>query len=103
MQAHLLDKGTLILDLVWHVKVIQTMSPTQLLDNIGSQEIEADIEDCSETFLVTDVHEVGQQILGNFDGVGSGGGNDGVLEQLVLFRQRDGIIPLVVLLVQVGG
>lgn len=103
MSTHLLNKGTLILDLVWHIKVIQTVSPAQLLDNVGPQEIEADVEDGSETFLIPDIHEVAQQFFRNLDGVGGGGGNDGILEQLVLFRQRNRIIPFAVLLVQVSS
>ena len=60
MSAHLVDKTTLILDLVWHVEVIQTVSPAQLLDNVRPQEIKTNIEDGSETLLVSDIHEVGQ-------------------------------------------
>ena len=60
MSAHLVDKTALILDLVWHVEVIQTVSPAQLLDNVRPQEIEANVEDSSEAFLVADIHEVGQ-------------------------------------------
>ena len=103
VSTHLIDKGALVLDLIRHVEVIQSVPPAQLLDNIRPQEVEADIEHSGEAFLVTDIHEVGQQILSNLDRVGTGGGNDGVLEQLVLFRQRDGIVPLGILLVQVSS
>jgi len=103
MATYLVNKSALVLDLVRHVEVIQTVPPAQLLDNIRPQEIEADIKDGGEALLVTDIHEVGQQILSDLDGVGGGGGNDGILEQLVLFRQCDGIVPLAVLLVQVSS
>ena len=101
--TYLVNKSTLVLDLVWHVEVVQTVSPAQLLDDIRPQEIKADVKDGGEALLVTDIHEVGQQILSDLDGVGSGGSNDGIFEQLVLFRQCDRIVPLAVLLVQVSS
>lgn len=58
--THLVNKCALILDLVRHVEVIQTASPAQFLNHIRPQKIEADVEDGSETLLVTDIHEVGQ-------------------------------------------
>ena len=99
----LINKSALILDLVRHVKVVQPVSPAQLLDDVSPQEIEADIEDSGEALLVADVHEVSQQIFSNLNRVGSGGSDDRILEQLVLFRQRNGIVPLGVLLVQVSS
>ena len=99
MLTYLVDKGPLILNLVRHVEVVQAMPPAQLLNNVRPQEVKADVENGSEALLVANIHEVGQQILSNLDGVGCRSGNDGVLEQFVLFRQRDGIVPLGVLLV----
>jgi hypothetical protein len=108
---------------VRHREVVETRLPREVLRDVRADEVVADVESGGVAFSRTDVDEVVEEFVSDVGRGGGGGGFDGVLEELVLLRERDGdceegdvsiekrkrrkkerlTIPLRVLLVEMGG
>ena len=99
--THPLDEGSLILDLVQHVEIVETTLTREFLDDIFQQRVDADVEHSRGTLLIADVDEVTKQLFGDF-GTGRRSGCDhGILVELVLLGQSDRLVPTSVFLLSV--
>lgn len=92
-RTDLFDQRALYLNFIWHVEVIETMLPWELLDDIGPKQVEANEQQCSKAFFVTDVNEVGQELFGNLRRARDWSCDHGVFVELVLLWQRYRLLP----------
>lgn len=69
------------------------MLPRKFFHDVGSQQVEAHIEDSCEALLVANVNKVRKEVLRNFGGGGRSGRDDRIFVQLVLLRQGYRLFP----------
>jgi hypothetical protein len=98
MSTYLFRRAPRILNPVRHVEVVQTMLPREFLYNVRSQEVKADVKQGGKALLVANVDKVRQKVFGDLDGCGRCRCNHGILVQLVLLAESEGLLPAAIFL-----
>ena len=76
------------------------MQPRHLLHSIRPQKIKTAIQRRHKTLLIPNIHKIRHQLLRNLRQTRRSSRHDRILVQLVLLRQRNRLIPFLILLVQ---
>mmetsp|Transcript_31357 Transcript_31357/g.52888 ORF Transcript_31357/g.52888 Transcript_31357/m.52888 type:complete len:467 (-) Transcript_31357:1669-3069(-) len=90
------------LDEEGHGKVGHAVRPGEFEDDVGLDEVVADVSGGGEAVLAALLDKEAEEVLDEGRVLGLSGRVDGVLPETVLLGEGDGLVPVLVLLVEVG-